>query len=164
MPDAPTTSLLYKPKKMPAHIISIEIRDDKAEVLFKNGKKESYDLSVASQLQNFEKKYGVIPPPPPPPPAAYSPEMALAPPPPPPPPPAAYSPETALAPPPAYAPITALVAPAAYSAEMPPPPPAPPKLPDNVKDFRLSNDKANILLKACCAFLFLLGISYFMFS
>jgi len=79
-----TDTLPGKIKKLPGNVKGINIADDKARVTLRDGTKEEYDLSVASQKKAFHEKYGQIPPPPPAPPA-----FAPAPPPPPPPPPPA---------------------------------------------------------------------------
>ena len=71
--------------KLPDNVQRISVRQDKATVTLKDGTREEYDLSSATQKNEFEKKYGEVPPPPPPPPAAPAP-------PPPPPPPAPPTP------------------------------------------------------------------------
>jgi beta-lactamase regulating signal transducer with metallopeptidase domain len=53
--------------KLPESVKSIITKADFVEVWLKNGKKETYDLSVASQKEAYEKKYGKLPEPPAPP-------------------------------------------------------------------------------------------------
>jgi beta-lactamase regulating signal transducer with metallopeptidase domain len=49
----------------PANVKKILIRDDKVEIILKNGAKENYDLTKPVEKKAFEKKYGPIGPPPP---------------------------------------------------------------------------------------------------
>lgn len=53
---------------LPENVESITIRkDNKAEVLLKNGKKEQYDLNNENEKKKFNDRYPAPPPPPPPP-------------------------------------------------------------------------------------------------
>jgi bla regulator protein blaR1 len=62
LPPAPP-----KPVRLPAHVKSINVNNEKASVLLKNGTKENYDLSIPAEKAAFEKKYGELPEPPEPP-------------------------------------------------------------------------------------------------
>lgn len=86
--DAPVILNDTVPAKdqLPDNVKRITVRQDKATVTLKDGTREEYDLSSATQKNEFEKKYGEIPPPPPPPAAPPPPPAAPTPPPPPPPP------------------------------------------------------------------------------
>lgn len=44
--------------KLPAHVKSISIQDQKATVQLKNGQIEEYDLTVSEQKKEFNRKYG----------------------------------------------------------------------------------------------------------
>ncbi|MBL7722593.1 MAG: hypothetical protein JNK27_00520 [Chitinophagaceae bacterium] len=61
-PPAPTA-----PVKLPAHVSTVNINNEIATVILKDGTKERYDLSVPEQKKSFESKYGKLPAPPPPP-------------------------------------------------------------------------------------------------
>lgn len=63
--DAPAPPAV--PVKLPAHVSSIKIHNDKALVELKNGKTETYMLDQPDQLKMFEQKYGQRPAPPAPP-------------------------------------------------------------------------------------------------
>ncbi len=67
IPPAPPAPAV--PVKLPDHVKSINIQDDKAVVQLKNGNTETYLFSDPAQQKAFEKKYGKMPEPPPPPPA-----------------------------------------------------------------------------------------------
>ncbi len=67
IPPAPPAPAI--PVKLPDHVKSISIQNDKAEVKLKNGITETYLFSDPAQEKAFEKKYGKLPEPPPPPPA-----------------------------------------------------------------------------------------------
>jgi hypothetical protein len=56
-PDAPT------PVELPANVKRLDVNDNKATVVLKDGKVEKYDLNKPEEKAAFEKKYGeVIPP------------------------------------------------------------------------------------------------------
>ncbi len=59
MPPSPPV-----PGKLPDNVKTIEYKYDKVDVLLKDGKKESYDLTVPAQRKTYEAKYGVtiVPP------------------------------------------------------------------------------------------------------
>lgn len=61
-PPAPTA-----PVKLPAHVSTVNIINEIATVILKDGTKEKYDLSIPAQKKSFETKYGKLPVPPPPP-------------------------------------------------------------------------------------------------
>lgn len=61
-PPAPTA-----PVKLPAHVSTVNINNEIATVILKDGTKEKYDLSIPAQKKSFETKYGKLPVPPPPP-------------------------------------------------------------------------------------------------
>lgn len=72
-PPPPAPPAPPSPKKMPEGVEKLDMQNKKLTVTLKDGTKESYDLSVPSQKEAFEKKYGdVLPdtPVPPPLPAA----------------------------------------------------------------------------------------------
>ncbi|MBL7741063.1 MAG: M56 family metallopeptidase [Chitinophagaceae bacterium] len=50
--------------KLPGNVTSLNINNDKATVILKDGTKEKYDLKEPGQKAAFEKKYGEIPEPP----------------------------------------------------------------------------------------------------
>lgn len=58
VPDAPAPPVAVK---LPAHVISISIQNQKATVHLRNGKIEEYDLSVPEQKKEFNRKYGQEP-------------------------------------------------------------------------------------------------------
>jgi len=58
------------PVKLPASVKSINVNNNKATVLLKNGQQENYNLNNKEQRAKFEIKYGEFAPPPPPPPPA----------------------------------------------------------------------------------------------
>ncbi|MES1198093.1 MAG: M56 family metallopeptidase, partial [Chitinophagaceae bacterium] len=62
-------TLPARPKaEIPDNVKSIHVDDDnKAVVKLSDGKTEKYDLNIAAEKAEFEKKYGEMPPPPPPP-------------------------------------------------------------------------------------------------
>jgi TonB-dependent SusC/RagA subfamily outer membrane receptor len=66
IPPAPPAPAV--PVKLPDHVKSINIQNDKAVVQLKNGNTETYLFSDPAQQKAFEKKYGKMPEPPPPPP------------------------------------------------------------------------------------------------
>jgi beta-lactamase regulating signal transducer with metallopeptidase domain len=47
----------------PAHVKKILVKDEKIEIILKNGTKENYDLTKPGEKKAFEKKYGAIAPP-----------------------------------------------------------------------------------------------------
>jgi len=61
-PPAPTALV-----KLPAHVSTVNINNEIATVILKDGTKEKYDLSIPAQRKSFESKYGKLPVPPPPP-------------------------------------------------------------------------------------------------
>lgn len=79
-------------KNLPADVATIRVKSSNGvrigEIVYKNGKKVSGDISTSAKEKAFEKKYGIQlpPPPPPPPPPKKVAEEMMAPPPPPPPP------------------------------------------------------------------------------
>jgi len=56
------------PAKLPKHVSTINISNENATVILKDGTKEKYDLSIPAQKKSFESKYGKLPAPPLPPP------------------------------------------------------------------------------------------------
>ena len=56
------------PKKMPEGVEKLDLKNKKLTISLKDGTRESYDLSVPSEKEAFEKKYGDILPGTPPPP------------------------------------------------------------------------------------------------
>ncbi|MBK6828123.1 MAG: hypothetical protein IPG86_15280 [Chitinophagaceae bacterium] len=68
-PIVPVPPVPAVPVKLPDHVKSINIQNDKAVVQLKNGNTETYLFSDPAQQKAFEKKYGKMPEPPPPPPA-----------------------------------------------------------------------------------------------
>ena len=71
-PASPTPPVGLSPAKIPEGVKNIDRDADKVEIWLKNGKKESFDLTIPAQKKEFEKKYGALgePPIPPTPPAA----------------------------------------------------------------------------------------------
>ena len=67
IPPAPPAPAV--PVKLPDHVKSINIQNDKAVVQLKNGNTETYLFSDPARQKAFEKKYGKVPEPPPPAPA-----------------------------------------------------------------------------------------------
>ena len=68
-----------EPVKLPENVKSINVSNNKATVILKNGNKENYDLSKPAEKEAFEKKYGKVLPAPPQAPAAtgsYSPTVS----------------------------------------------------------------------------------------
>ncbi|MET0393401.1 MAG: hypothetical protein ABW019_09685 [Chitinophagaceae bacterium] len=55
---------------LPAHIKSIQVDNDRATVVLKNGSREEFDLNDPKQKADFEKRYRRAVPPTPPPPVA----------------------------------------------------------------------------------------------
>ena len=69
----PTPPEPPQPMEMPENVKKIDVNNNKATVVLKDGTEEKYDLSKPEEKAKFEKKYGeVIPPPPPPPPRPRS--------------------------------------------------------------------------------------------
>jgi hypothetical protein len=66
-PSAPPAPPL-PPPPMPATVRSINMSNEQATVVLKNGQKENYNLRNEEEKKAFEKKYGKMPAPPPPPP------------------------------------------------------------------------------------------------
>ncbi len=66
---APVPAMPPAPVKLPGNVKGIEVNNNRATVILKNGDKESYDLDVPAQKKAFEKKYGEVMPAPPAPPA-----------------------------------------------------------------------------------------------
>ena len=64
---APPPPVPAVPVKLPGHVKSINIQNEKAVVQLKNGQTETYQLDQPGQLKVFEQKYGTMPAPPPPP-------------------------------------------------------------------------------------------------
>jgi len=65
----PTPPAPPEPMELPDNVRKIDVNNNKATVLLKDGTEEKYDLGKPEEKTKFEKKYGeVIPPPPPPPP------------------------------------------------------------------------------------------------
>jgi len=57
-----------QPMEMPEGVKKIDVNNNKATVVLKDGTEEKYDLNKPEEKEKFENKYGkVIPPPPPPP-------------------------------------------------------------------------------------------------
>ncbi len=71
-PPPPAPPAPPSPKKMPDAVEKLDMQNKKLTVTLKDGTKESYDLSVPSQKEAFEKKYGDILPETPAPPALPS--------------------------------------------------------------------------------------------
>lgn len=72
-PPPPAPAAPPSPKKMPEGVEKLDMKNKKLTVTLKDGTRESYDLSVPSEKEAFEKKYGdILPgtPAPPPVPAA----------------------------------------------------------------------------------------------
>lgn len=114
-----------KPAKaaIPKNISRIAVVDNEATITLKNGTTEKYNLSKPEEKAAFEKKYGTLPEPPEPPAPSTPANHSVA------------------APHPAPLPV---VAPA------PPPPPAAPvvsKLPSNVSNIHIKDEKAIVRLK-----------------
>ncbi|HEX7902648.1 MAG TPA: M56 family metallopeptidase [Chitinophagaceae bacterium] len=68
-PEPPTPPTPPAPVELPGNVKSINVNNNKAKIILKDGKSEQYDLNNEKQKEAFEKKYGPILPPPPPPPA-----------------------------------------------------------------------------------------------
>lgn len=69
-PDSPPTAPEPpQPMELPEGVKKIDVNNNKATVVLKDGTEEKYDLRKPEEKEKFETKYGkVIPPPPPPPP------------------------------------------------------------------------------------------------
>lgn len=63
-PAPPIPPAPPKAPKLPENVTSINVNNDKATVLLKDGTKEKYDLKIPEQKAAFEKKYGEMPAPP----------------------------------------------------------------------------------------------------
>ena len=68
-PEPPVPPVPPVPVELPGNVKSINVNNNKAKVVLKDGKSEQYDLDNEKQKEAFEKKYGPVLPPPPPPPA-----------------------------------------------------------------------------------------------
>lgn len=71
-PPPPVPPVPPAAPKLPSNVKSLNITDDEATILLKDGTREKYDLNNKKEAEAFHKKYGslLIPPPPPPPPHA----------------------------------------------------------------------------------------------
>jgi beta-lactamase regulating signal transducer with metallopeptidase domain len=49
-----------EPLKLPANVKRLDLKNNKATILLKNGKQENYDFNIDAQKADFEKKYGKI--------------------------------------------------------------------------------------------------------
>ena len=67
-PTPPVPPIPPVPVELPGNVKSINVNNNKAKVMLKDGKSEQYDLNNEKQKETFEKKYGPVLPPPPPPP------------------------------------------------------------------------------------------------
>ncbi len=66
-PDAPSAPVPPIPVDLPPHVAKMERKNYTVTVKLKDGKTETYDLSIEKQKKAFEEKYGEMPEPPDPP-------------------------------------------------------------------------------------------------